>query len=76
MNRAVKYPTHGFRRGASQDLKETGSQWAAIATMGEWKSLAFLGYADLTDEVDRNMAKLLIETEMGDSDPDQVHRRG
>ena len=67
---AENFPSHGSRRGAAQELRETGSQWAAIATLGGWKSLAFLGRVDLTDEVYRCMAKLLIETEAGDSEPD------
>ena len=71
---AEKYSSHGFRRGAAQELKETGSQWAASATLGGWKSLAFLGYVDLTDEVERDMAKLLIETYQVDSDPGLVQR--
>ena len=71
---AEKYSSHGFRRGSAQELKETGSQWAAIATLGDWKSLAFLGYVDLADEVGRNMAKLLIETDQADSDPELVQR--
>ena len=64
---------HGFRRGASQELKESGSQWAAIATLGDWKSLAFRGYSDLTYNVERDMAKLLIETDAMDSDEEKVH---
>ena len=61
-----------FAWGAAQELKETGSQWAVIATLGDWKSLAFLGYADLTDSVEQDMAKLLIECEPL-SDEEEVH---
>ena len=76
IERSEKFSSHGFRRGVAQELKETGSQRAVIATLGDWESLAFLGYVDITDEVDRNMAKLSIETETGDSDPEQVRRWG
>ena len=65
---ANKYSSHGFRRGAANELKATGSQWSTIATIGGWKSLAFKGYVDLTTEVDRDMAKLLIETDQLDSE--------
>ena len=57
------YSSHGFRRGATQELKEKGSQISAIATVGEWRSLAFLGYVDTALDVARDMSKLLIETE-------------
>ena len=67
---AGKYSSHGFRRGAANELRATGSPWSVIATVGGWKSLAFRGYVDLTQEVDRDMAKLLIETEQLDSEPE------
>ena len=75
-NHAGGYSSHGFRRGAAQALKETGSQRAAIATIGDWKSLDFLGYVDLADSVEQDMAKLLIEIDPLDSDVEQVHRWG
>ena len=40
---AESYTTHGYRRGATQELKEKGSQWPIIASIGEWRSLAFMG---------------------------------
>ena len=60
---AHSYSSHGFRRGATQELKEKGSQISVIATVGEWRSLAFLGYVDTALDVARDMSKLLIETE-------------
>ena len=72
VERAEQYSPRGFRRGAAQELKESGSQWVAIATMGDWESLAFLGYADLTYNVERDMAKIRIETDPMDSDEEQV----
>ena len=73
---AEKYSSHGFRRGAAQELKETGSQWAPIAPLGDWKSLACLGYLDLTDSVEHDMVKLLIECDLPDSDAELVRRWG
>ena len=66
--RALRYSSHGFRRGAANELKTRGSQWSVVAALGEWRSLCFTGYVDLTPELDRDMDKRLIETEDIDSD--------
>ena len=58
---ASRYRSHAFRRGASQELKEKGSQWPTIATLGDWRSLAFHGYVDIADDLARDMSKLLAE---------------
>ena len=71
---AQSYPSRGFRRGASQEIKEKGALWSAVATAGGWRSLALLGYVDLTRDVDRAMSKLLPETDPMDSGDDKVHR--
>ena len=60
---AQSYTSHGFRRGATQEPKAKGYQISVIATVGEWRSLAFLGYVDTALDVARDMAKLVIETE-------------
>ena len=65
---AQRYSSHGFRRGAANELKTSGSQWSLVATLGDWRSLALRGYVDVTPEMDRDMANLLIETEDIDSD--------
>ena len=57
------YTSHGYRRGAAQELKERGSQWPVVASIGEWRSLAFMGYIDIAKDVARDMSKLLIECE-------------
>ena len=61
---AQSYTSRGFRRGAAHELKTKGSQWAFVAGLGEWRSLAFKGYVDATLEVARDMSKLLIETDV------------
>ena len=65
---AARYRSHGFRRGASNALKTRGPQWPAVLCLGEWRSLAFPGYVNLTPELGRDMAKLLIETDDFESD--------
>ena len=53
---AGRYPSHGIRRGASQELQATGAQWPAVASIGCWGSLAFRGYVD---HVARDLSNLL-----------------
>ena len=57
------YTSHGYRRGAAQELKERGCQWPIVASLGEWRSLAFMGYLDIARDVARDMSKLLVECE-------------
>lgn len=71
---AKSYTSHGFRRGAANELRTKGPQWSTVATLGEWRSLAFRGYVDITAELDRDMSKLLAETEDLDSDPEEEVR--
>ena len=60
---AESYTSHGYRRGAAQELKERGCQWPIIASIGEWRGLAFMGYIDISKDVANEMSKLFIETE-------------
>ena len=62
-----RYSSRGFRRGAAQELKERGSQWTTVAGAGGWRSLAFRGYVDTTEDISRAMAKILID----EFDPDE-----
>ena len=61
--RDQRYSSHGLRLGAANVLKTKGSLWPTIASLDDWRSLAFSGYVDLTPELDRDMSRLLIETE-------------
>ena len=67
---ASRFSPHGFRSGAAQELKTTGSQWPTVAAAGCWQSLSFKGYIDLTADVAREMSKLLAESFASDSDED------
>ena len=60
---AQSYASHGYGRGAAKELKEKGSQWPVVASVGEWRSLAFMGYVAIALDVARDMSKLLIERE-------------
>ena len=61
---AEGYSPHGFRRGAAQELKEKGSQRPTVMGVGFWRSLAFRGYVDTTLGVERDVSRLLIETDI------------
>ena len=39
-----------------------------MVSLGEWRSLAFRGYVDITPDLDRDMSKLLLETDDLESD--------
>ena len=75
------YSSHGFRRGAAQELKESGSQWPIVAGVGQWNGLSFRNYIDISDELSRDMAQLFIHSYDFESDdegraPQEVHRWG
>ena len=57
---AERYSSHAFRRGATQELRESGSGWPVIASMGVWNSPAFKGYVDITPEVEAGVRQLFI----------------
>ena len=54
--------------GASNELKTNGYPWPTVATVGDWRALAFKGHVDLTPELDRDLSKMLIEVDDIDAD--------
>ena len=55
---AHRYSSHGFRSGTSQELKETGSPWSAVASLGILHSPAFRGYLDMSRGVEMGARQL------------------
>ena len=55
---AERYSSHGFRRGASHELKEADSPWSAVASSGLWHAPAFRGYLDMSPDVERGVSQL------------------
>ena len=49
-------------------MKEKGSQWPTIASLGAWRSLDFRGYVDVTKDMARDAPKLLAEEVASASD--------
>ena len=68
---AERYSSHGLRRGDAQELQSTGCQWATVASIGDWRTLSFKGYVDLTNQVIRDLPELLAEDLNLDSDGDE-----
>ena len=65
---AERYSSHGFRRGAAQELKETGSPFSIVGSLGQWSGASFKSYVDLSDELCRDLSKLLIHSYTFESD--------
>ena len=59
---ANRYSSHGFRRGAAQELKENGPQWPIVAEVGKRNGLSFKNYVGLSDDLSRDTSKLSIST--------------
>ena len=69
---AHRFSSHGFRRGTSQDLKESGSPWAVVATAGMWNSPAFRGYVDMSRDVEEGVMRLFDVDMDSESDGEEV----
>ena len=69
-----RYSSHGVRRGAAQELKESASQWSIVASLGQWSSLCFKGYVDLSGEMAQEMGKLFIDSYDFESDEEEPQR--
>ena len=65
--------THGFRRGTSQDMEETGSPWEVVAMRGMRNASSFRGYVDRAAD-DKGVRNLIVkgvrDLFVGDSDSD------
>ena len=68
---AQRYSSHGFGRGAAQELKESGAQWPVAAAAGNWKGLSFRPYVDLSGELADGIAQLSTEPYNFDSDEEE-----
>ena len=70
---AERYSSHGFRRGAAQELKESCSPFAAVASAGVWKSPSPRGYIDVAKDVEMGVSALFDADQDSASDADHVH---
>ena len=65
---------HAFRRGTSQELKESGSPWSAVSSSGVWQSADFRGYVDMSRGVELGVQHLFDADMDSDSNVEEpVH---
>ena len=64
---AIRYRSHSIRRVAANELKTKGAQLSTVSTIGDWRSIAFRGYVDLTAELGRATPRLLAATDEVDA---------
>ena len=65
---ATRYIPHAFRRGDTQELRESGYGRPVIASIGVWNSPAFNGYVEIAPEVEAGVRQLLISAFGPDGD--------
>ena len=60
--------------GTSQELKESGSPWTAVASSGFWRSPSFRGYVDLSRDVEIGVQQLFdVDLDSDSADEEPVH---
>ena len=70
-----KYSSHAFRRGATQEIKDSGSTLSVIIKSGTWTHSGYRAYLDLQADYAINISSLLLEALGSDSD-DPDHNEG
>ena len=73
-----RFSPHAFRRGATQEIKNSGSTFATIVKSGTWLSARYRNYLDLSADEAINISTLLLDTlgsDSEDSDPGVVKKR-
>ena len=68
-----KYSSHAFRRGATQEINDSGSTLALIITSGTWAHAGYKAYLDLQADFAINISRFVLDA-MGsggeEDDPD------
>ena len=67
-DRAQEYSSKAFRRGATNEISETGSTLAAVITSGGWAAADYKSYLDMQMDEALNISSLLVEAADSDSD--------
>ena len=70
-----RFSSHAFRKGATDEIKNSGSALATILTSGVWSSGGFRGYLDLHADEAINISAVLIKAIDSESDdPDEIDK--
>ena len=72
---AGRFSSQGIRRGAEQELKESGSPWVVVASAGVWNFPDFRGYFDMAKDVEIGVDRLFAIDQVSRSDAEQVDQR-
>ena len=70
------YSPHAFRRGATQEISDSGSTLGTILGAGNWLSACYKNYLDLKADEAANISALLLDrlgSDSEDSDHDYPH---
>ena len=59
------YSGHSFRRGGATLAFETTTDHALIQNLGDWTSMAYLGYRELTEAAMQQLPRLLAAAASG-----------
>ena len=73
-----KFSSHGFRRGATNEVKNSGSTLATILGTGTWLSACYKNYLDLKADEAIKISTLLLDnvgSDSEDSDRDPTDKR-
>ena len=62
-----KYSPHAFRRGATEEIKNSGPTFATVIKSGGWAAAGYKSYLDLQADEAVNISKLLLDTTNSDS---------
>ena len=65
------YSTHAFRRGASMELKNSGSNLAQILRTVGWNSAAFRAYLSFVEDEEVNIRSILANFDGFESSDDE-----
>ena len=69
-----KYSSHAFRRGATQEIKDSGSTLALIITSGTWTHAGYKAYLDLQADFAINISRFVLDAlGSGSEDDDADH---
>ena len=66
-----EYSPHAFRRGATQEIKDSGSTLALIITSGTWTHAGYKAYLDLQADFAINISRFAIDA-LGSGREDDV----